>query len=130
MLAFDRDISDQKKLEDDATRFRAMLDHAGDAIFVVDIETSKILDFNQASCSSLGYTREELLEKRVLDIESGSFDGNVERWEAFTEQLRRQSGTMIKRTNHCHKDGSVFPVEVALSSLSSCSLSISSCKSE
>ena len=59
------DIEDRKRAEqtlsDSETRFRAMVDHAADAIFVYDFEQGIIVDVNPQACEGLGYTRQELV---------------------------------------------------------------------
>ena len=49
-------------------RFAALVNQAADAFFIHDGE-GRFVDVNRRACESLGYTREELLQMTVLDIE-------------------------------------------------------------
>ncbi len=91
-------------------RFRSVLDQAGEAIYMIDPADGTFIDVNQTACRMLGYSRRELLEMSVDDIE-------VEKpaWTAPDqfEQLRR--GSVSMESYHRHRDGSTFPVEIAVS---------------
>jgi PAS domain S-box-containing protein len=90
--------------------FRALLDHCNDAIEVVDPETLRFLDVNEKACAELGYTREELLSLRVLDIDPAV----TESLAAKISERLRQSGSMVMESVHRRKDGSAFPVEISM----------------
>jgi PAS domain S-box-containing protein len=47
------------------------LDHITEAIYWTD-ETAKIYDVNDAACNALGYTRDELLELTIKEIDHES----------------------------------------------------------
>lgn len=49
--------------------FRALFDNSHDAIEVIDPATMRFLDVNGKECLDLGYTREELLEMTVYEID-------------------------------------------------------------
>ncbi len=91
--------------------FRSLLDHANDAIEVIDPDTGKLVDVNEKACLALGYRREEYLALRIADI-----DGQVaaRSWDATRNELRR-AGSLTLESTHRRKDGSTFPVEVNFS---------------
>ncbi|MBI1318724.1 MAG: PAS domain S-box protein [Candidatus Hydrogenedens sp.] len=88
-------------------RFRSLFNATGDAVFVHDLE-ARILDVNAAACKSLGYTREELLEMHVQDIEQAF---PIDRLDEIWEQVQQLGGLKVDG-HHRRKDGSVFPVEI------------------
>lgn len=91
---------------------RRLIDAAGDAVFVHDLNGS-ILDVNEAACESLGYGRAELLQMRVGDFENQDVPGTLtERWSA----LRERDVLTLDGLNR-RKDGTTFPVEARLSIL-------------
>jgi PAS domain S-box-containing protein len=89
-------------------RFQALVEQAGDAIYVFDL-TGKLVDVNEQACLVLGYTREELLRLRIADFDAG-----------FTEQaeLRKLWERMVPdqpvllESVHVRRDGTRFPVEI------------------
>jgi PAS domain S-box-containing protein len=89
-------------------RFRAVIDHAIDAIEVIDPETGRFLDVNERACAARGYSREEYLSLRAPEL-----DSEVARrpWREIRDEARRL-GSYVFESEERRKDGSVFPVEV------------------
>src|SRR5207249_8720994 len=52
------------------SRFRALFTHNPEPVWVVDRETMKFIEVNEAAVTRYGYSREEFLAMRVPDIES------------------------------------------------------------
>ena len=50
-----------------SNRYKIFVDNSKDAFYVTDI-TGKILDVNKTACNSLGFTRKELLNLSISDI--------------------------------------------------------------
>ncbi|MCX8150896.1 MAG: PAS domain S-box protein [Candidatus Bathyarchaeota archaeon] len=87
---------------------RLILEHCPVAIFIHDLE-GRILDVNPQACTSVGYTREELLAMNIKDLEAGTYKVDNELLlktltgqQVFFEGVQRR------------KDGTTFPVEVTL----------------
>ncbi len=110
LQAIVREISERKQAEESLKLFRMLIDQSNDGIQVVDLGTMRLLDVNARVCSSLGYTREELLSMHVYD-----FDPTIdEPARAKVEEGLRNLGFAIIQTIHRRKDGSTFPVEVSM----------------
>jgi PAS domain-containing protein len=62
------DITERKRAEEILLRTQFAMDGASDSILWVDDEAN-ILYANDSSCASMGYTREELLGKKVFEID-------------------------------------------------------------
>jgi len=108
-IAVMEDITERKEREVALQRFRTALDSSADMVFLFDIATGNLLDFNQTACHLLGYRREELLELRAGDIRPAA---TVEKLRAETTELLAAAGrTNTVMTAYRRKDGSVFPVE-------------------
>ncbi|MGC9365379.1 MAG: PAS domain-containing hybrid sensor histidine kinase/response regulator [Fidelibacterota bacterium] len=102
----------QKALQESEERYRMMLEQAADAVFLHD-ETGRILDVNQKACQNLGYTREELLTKSIVDIDPEAIEaGKSEFW---SKVLAGEHFTF--ESHHLRKDGSIFPVEITMGSV-------------
>lgn len=106
-----RDITERKRTEQSLRLFRALLDHANDSIEVIDPQTGRFLDVNQMSGQAHGYTREEYLAMRVMDIDPRFATEGADFWNAHVENLQRH-GVLHFETEHKRKDGSVFPVQI------------------
>lgn len=79
-------------------------------LFIHDHQ-GRFVEVNEKACHSLGYSRAELLEMSVTDVEL-DFD-----LESAQQQWRQiESGRqVVVRGRHRHKNGSCFPVEVRFS---------------
>lgn len=91
--------------------FRRLIDESNDVLFIVDPKTGHILDMNKMACSTMGFTRREILAMKVFDIELGFED--MASWLAHAERLR-QNRSATTEGQHKRRDGSIFPVEVNL----------------
>jgi PAS domain S-box-containing protein len=110
-VRFFRDITERKKAEQSLRLFRTLIDQSTDAIEVIDPETLRFLDVNDRSCSDLGYTREQFLSLRVPDIYPLAGD---ESYRKTVEEQLQHSGSTLFEGLHQRKDGSTYPVEIAI----------------
>lgn len=106
------DISRQKKVEaqlrSSEERFRALIEHASDAIFIADLE-GNYLNVNSSACQLLGYSREALIGQNIKNL-------------VHPEQLSRLKMTMqalLAGQTHVaewqlkRQDGSFVTVEIS-----------------
>ena len=98
----------ERKQREESLRFTQFaVDHTADAMFWMD-SAGKLIYVNGAACTSLGYSREELLSMTVHEIDL-SFPKVA--WPKQWEVLKKH-GTLKLESRHRRKDGSAFPVEV------------------
>lgn len=94
-------------------RYRSLFDRTNDAVFLVGTD-QRYLDVNQQAADLLGYTREELLTKSVLDVipmeEAQSVRSNFERLQ------NESSLPLFERTLIC-ADGSRRKAEVSITAV-------------
>ncbi|MGQ3413651.1 PAS domain S-box protein [Natrinema sp. LN54] len=107
-----RDVSEQKEREQELELFRTLLDHSNDSVLVTDPDTGQFLDVNETACQQRGYSREELLQLSVPDVETEIADR--EEWQSFMKDLRSEDQVTFDG-RHRRKDGTTFPVEVNVS---------------
>jgi PAS domain S-box-containing protein len=105
----------QSRAEADLRRFREALDNAADAVFLIDRDEMRFIDVNDTACSSMGYTRDELLKMGPHDLKP-DFTREILAM-VFDGIIRHESCGRIE-TVHQRKDGTTFPVEVVLRSMS------------
>jgi PAS domain S-box-containing protein len=104
------ELHERKQAEDNLLQFRKVMDETSDAIFLIDLDSGRYIDFNKSAHESLGYRREELAQLSVVDI--AQHIGSLEVWHERVELVRKQGG-MIFETEYCRKNGTIFPVEVS-----------------
>ena len=98
----------QIKLKDSENKFRTIVEQASDAYFIHDF-TGKIIDINERACTNLGYTKEELLQLNIADIDV-EFNFN----EAHSVWMKiKQNDTLLIKGTHKRKNGTTFPVEIS-----------------
>ena len=91
--------------------FRNQIDQSNDAILVTNPETAIILDANEKAFSSLGYTRDELIGTRVIDIENTFPD--MDSWKNHIDTVRDDKRIGPGEGMNVRKDGTTFPVEAS-----------------
>lgn len=106
------DISTLKQVEtalrESEGRYHDLFEGINDAVFVHDSEAN-ILDVNEVACRQLGYTRDELLQMKTLQIDDPDYAAG------FRERLAVQEsqGTLNQiKGVHVARDGRRIDVEV------------------
>jgi len=104
-LAHVEDISERKQNE---LEYRTILGTTMDGFWLAD-RHGKMLDINDAYCHLIGYTREELLNMNISDIEA------MENPEETALHIKRviEAGHGRFETRHRRKDGSIVDVEIS-----------------
>jgi len=111
---FIMDITDKKEatfaLQESEKRFRMLVEQAGDAFFIHDYK-GRILDINLRASETLGYSRDELLQMNIFDVDLEIKD--EQHINKYWVPLESEKYITFEGTHQC-KDGSTFPVEVRL----------------
>ncbi len=95
------DISERKRAEDRLKFTQTTVDKAALTIFWVDPQTGMFIYANDAACNSLGYTREELLNMHVPQID---LEFNEEKFAGLMGMLKTRSHVETEGI-HLTKDG-------------------------
>ena len=104
------ELQERKQAEKDLLQFRKVMDESSDAIFMIDQETGRYIDFNRSAYESLGYSREELGQLGVINI--AQHIPSMEVWHERVELISKKGG-LIFDSVYQRKDGAMFPVEVS-----------------
>jgi len=103
---------ERKRTDDLLPLGQISVNKSGDAIFWLD-DNGGIFYVNDAACLSLGYTRDELLDIAIHDINP---DFPPEIWPDYRDQVR-EFGSFTLDSRHRRKNGRIFPVEITITSL-------------
>ena len=99
-----------KKLINSEIEFQNIFENSIDEIFLVETISMKIINVNQSVCDSTGYTKDELIGKRITKIVPPS-------------EFVRHSSKIIKilkgevvtfQGHHKKKDDSLYPIEIKI----------------
>ncbi len=117
LLGICQDITERKLAEDQIrkseARYRAVVEQAGEMIFLFDVITKRVLEANDAFQQTLGYSDEDLKTLSLYDLvgaDRESVDRNVAR--VVSEQHYS-----VGHRRYRHKDGRIREVEVSASHL-------------
>jgi PAS domain S-box-containing protein/diguanylate cyclase (GGDEF)-like protein len=103
-----KDITAQRRGEEELRRFRLALDSSADIIFIIDRSTMRHMDVNQGACRLLGYSREELLRMGPSDLLPMSQGELEKKYDDLIANPAQRSG--MQSYYRC-KDGSQLPFE-------------------
>ena len=96
----------EQALPESDAPFRYLLEHVGEAVFILGRD-GRIIDVNQHACDSLGYSREELLKLSGPDVD---VEWDATKVAEFFDQLVPGVAVTAEGTQR-RKDGTTFPVE-------------------
>jgi|GEM_PF-2037979 len=99
----------EEAVRENEERYRQLFEAESDAIFLIDNETGLILEANRAASELYGYTHEELLGKKNVEL---SDQPDETRRVTETTPVREDSVIRIPLRLHRKKDGTVFSVEI------------------
>jgi PAS domain S-box-containing protein len=115
LLGITRNITERKQAEESLRQseelYRAVIEQATENIFLVDVESRRIVESNPAFREALGYTEEELRSMTIYDIVAlgrESIDTN-------TRRIIQRGRYYIGERKYRRKDGSLVDVEVSAS---------------
>lgn len=116
-VAHARDIAEHRQteaaLQEREQRFQTLFEYGPDAAYIVDMQ-SRFLEVNLQARRELGYSREELLQLRVADVDPDFRGRDAE--EQFWQTPEQQQPVSFE-TTHRRQDGSRFPVELRLGAI-------------
>jgi PAS domain S-box-containing protein len=112
-----RDVTERRKMEQALAaaeaRLREVVEQAPDGIVVTDL-ARRFTEVNAAACRMLGYTREELLGKTILDLIPAEHEPRIQEQR---KQLEQPGAILRTEWTLRRKDGSHLPVEISATTL-------------
>lgn len=105
----------QQALHEREMRLRAVLDNAMEGIITAGDDLC-IQSFNRAAVRMFGYDAEEIIGQSVKRLLPGQSEGqDTNDGISWWEQAAAETDGHPREVNGIHKDGTVFPVELAVS---------------
>jgi len=112
-LGVQLDITEQKQIEEELRQseqlHRAVVEQAAEGIFLVDVDTKRILEANTAYQNLLGYSPEEIMRLTLYDIVPYS----REDMDCYVERVLKQRSYASGERRHQRRNGSLVDVEVS-----------------
>jgi len=100
------DITEHKLAEE---QYKTILRTTLDGFWIVNIQ-GRILEVNDAYCNLIGYTREELLEMGISDVEAME---RPEDTEKHIQQIIKAGSDRFESKHRC-KDGRIIDIEISI----------------
>lgn len=108
-----RDIGERRRadaaLREREEIYRAIVNQAADGIVLIDMSSGRFVEFNDAACEVLGYTREEFARLGLPDV----FLGGEQELRRHAQAVLDAPGGLQFDARHRCKDGSVREVYVS-----------------
>ncbi len=102
------DITEQKKADQELEISRHSIENASDEVYWI-LRDGHYFNVNKEACRMLGYTREELLNLSVFDINP---DFSKADWETHWQNISEKKNVRIE-SRHLTKDRRIYPVEIS-----------------
>ncbi|MCE5182624.1 MAG: PAS domain S-box protein [Betaproteobacteria bacterium] len=106
ILAVARDITERKQAE---AEFKTILQTTADGFWIASTQDARLLDVNQAYCAMSGYSRQELLQMRISDLDANEDLDDV---HLHMRAVIEGGGDRFE-SQHRHKDGHLIDVEIS-----------------
>lgn len=100
-------IKNEEELIDFKNKYLTALSHTNDAIMISD-ENSRFIEVSKTACLNLGYTKKELLNLTVIDIETKI---TLPIYRKIFNELKHKKNVLLSGEQR-RKDGTTFPVAV------------------
>lgn len=104
-----QDITERKRAQQHLALLSFALKHIQEAAFLID-EQGRFRYVNAEACRSLGYSRRELSQLTVADIDP---DWTLEQVLVGWQEVKA-SGSLNFESRHREKNGRIFPVEITV----------------
>ena len=110
----------EEALRESEERYRALVEHAPDAIMVMDVETGKFVDVNSHAEKLYGFTREQLLAMGPPDLcreaRAGRKHTDAKECQEMIDKVMSGESAIFEVVNLDSKDREI-PVQIRLSKL-------------
>lgn len=104
-----KEIARRERIERELLIIEAAFDHASDSILLFE-QSGSLWRANESSCRLLGYSKEEIKQISVFQINQ---EITLDLWQAMWEKSEEESGISRVVSTHLRKDGTIIPVDLS-----------------
>jgi len=104
-----KEIETNKALKESIKRNQTILQTAMDGFWLTDMH-GRLLEVNETYCRMSGYSKEELLQMSIFDLEAIK---TIENTSAHIQSIIEKGEDRFV-SKHCRKDNSIFDVEISV----------------
>ncbi len=113
LIGTTQNITELVSLKKHTDELSELIEHSSNEIYILDYITLKYLYVNQGACNASGYTKEELLDKTVYDLNPYLTLKHI----ADLKHKYNTEGGFLNRSIHKRKDGSEYHVQAYIHTL-------------
>lgn len=113
-----RDVTERKKIEESLSQFKTSLDLTVDCVFMFWPDTLKFFYANKGAIDQVGYTIDELMDMKVIDIKPDYDEKHLLKIITPLMESNHEHTSITFETIHQHKMGNIIPVEIFLQYIS------------
>jgi len=107
LIGTTQDITEYVNLKKESQELLDIIEKSSSEIYILDMEHFKYVYANEGGCKKLGYTKEEMYQKDVYDI-----NPTLTKEEAlYIKEKLKKDGYFINKSIHKKKDGSLYYVQ-------------------
>lgn len=113
IFSFEDRYTVEKNLQENEEKYRAVVRQISEGIIIVDPFSKQIIEANQAYCTLIGYSNEEILRLKIDDL----LAADPEVHESIIRKVQKHRLNFIQESIHRHCDGHLIDVEVNISTI-------------
>lgn len=113
IFSFSERDSIENALRESEEKYRAVVRQISEGIILIDPLTKKIIEANNAYCTLIGYTNQEILSVKLSELVAT----DPEISDSIMRRVLRDRLNLTQESIHRHKDGSLIHVEVNISTI-------------
>lgn len=113
IFSFNQRDKIEKALIENEEKYRAVVRQISEGIILVDPVTKQIIEANQAYCSLIGYSNQEILTLKLYDLMAADADII----DSIIRKVQKNRLNLTQESIHRNSDGSLINVEVNISTI-------------
>lgn len=113
IFSFGERDSIENALRESEEKYRAVVRQISEGIILIDPITKKIIEANNAYCTLMGYTNQEILSLKLSDLVAT----DPEISDSIIRRVLRDRLNLTQESIHRHRDGTLINVEINISTI-------------